>query len=210
MERVLIVGAGGFGREMSFWLRQHPDCGRRWAVVGFLDDNEQALAAYPDALPIVGSVKGYAPAGGESLICAVALPKPKKLVVESLLSRGARFMTFVHPEVALGGDVHLDAGTILCPGITVSNGARFGAFVTANLSATVGRDASIGDFVTINSHCAIAEGCQVGEAAFFGSHAVVAPGTQVGAWAVVGAGSVVNAAIPAAARVFGNPSRVFM
>ena len=37
--KLLIVGAGGFGREMHAWARQHPDHGRVWTFGAFLDDN---------------------------------------------------------------------------------------------------------------------------------------------------------------------------
>lgn len=210
MRRVLIVGAGGFGREMAQWLRQHPDCGKQWALAGFLDDNAGALAGYSGYAPILGSIGDHAPAADEWLICAVALPKPKQAVTSALVARGASFMTFVHPGVVMGRDVHLGPGTILTPGVVVGDGARLGDFVTANLNTSIGQGASIGDLVTINSHCDLAARCQVDEAAFFGSHASVAAGVHVGRWSVVGAGAVVSKPVPDASRVFGNPARAFM
>lgn len=210
MKKVLIVGAGGFGREMSHWLRQHPDCGKQWSVAGYLDDNEDALVTYSGYPPVISTVKSFAPSADDLLVCAVALPKPKIAVTAALTARGARFMSFVHPSVILGAGVHLGVGTILTPGVVAGSGAKFGDFVTINLSASIGCNVIIDDYVTMNSHCDISEDCRVDKAAFFGSHALVGAGVNVGAWSVVGAGAVVSKDVAAASRVFGNPARAFM
>ncbi len=61
MKKLLIVGAGGFGRELYVWASQHPDCGRAWTLAGFLDDNADALAALPqwDSLAILLAVSHF-------------------------------------------------------------------------------------------------------------------------------------------------------
>ena len=61
MKRVLIVGAGGVGREVLAYLKQHPDYGKNWLVAGFLDDDKQALEGFGYAEEVVGGVKDYTP-----------------------------------------------------------------------------------------------------------------------------------------------------
>lgn len=207
MRRLLIVGAGGFGREMFHWVRQHPDHGVRWTLGGFLDDNAEALRGFGRDPGIVGSLRDYAPSAGDLLVCALGLPKSKKAVVEPLLARGAEFLTFVHPAATVGGDVQLGQGTVVCPGAVLTADIRVGRFVTLNNCATVGHDATVGDYTTLSCHADITGFCKVGEGVFFGSHAGMIPSTSVGDWALVGAGSMVLVSVDPGATVVGVPAR---
>jgi len=207
MKRLLIVGAGGFGREMFHWVRQHPDHGVRWTLGGFLDDNAEALHGFGRDPGIVGSLRDYKPSPGDLLVCGLGLPKSKKAVVEPLLARGAEFLTFVHPAATVGGNVQLGQGTIVCPGAVLTADIRVGNFVTVNNCATIGHDATVGDYTTLSCHADITGFCKVGEGVFFGSHAGMIPSTSVGDWALVGAGSMVIMNVSPETTVFGVPAK---
>ena len=43
MNKLIIVGAGGFGREVLQWALQSNDYGKKWEIAGFLDDNLNKL-----------------------------------------------------------------------------------------------------------------------------------------------------------------------
>ena len=51
MKQLVIVGAGGLGREVLAWARQSVE---GWSVRGFIDDNGQALDGYAKDVPILG------------------------------------------------------------------------------------------------------------------------------------------------------------
>lgn len=207
MKRILIVGAGGFGREVFNWLRDHPDCGKVWQIAGFLDDKVDALSNYNYSPGVIGSVKDYKPDPSDLLVLGLALPKVKKAVVEHLLSLGAEFFTFIHPSVIMGGNVKIGRGTVICPGAVLTSDISIGDYVTFNCCSSIGHDASLANFVTLSGHCDITGFCQVAEGAFFGSHACMIPRTKVGAWSTVGAGSTVIINVPANTTVFGSPAK---
>lgn len=207
MKRVLIVGAGGFGREVFNWLRHHPDCGKVWQIAGFLDDKADALANYNYSPGIIGSVKDYKAAPGDLLVLGLALPKVKKAVVSHLLSRGGEFLTFVHPSVIMGGNVKIGRGSFVCPGAVLTSDVSLGEFVTFNCCSSIGHDATLANFVTLSGHCDITGFCHVAEGAFFGSHACMIPKTKVGEWAVVGAGSTVILNVAPNTTVIGSPAK---
>ena len=46
MKKLYIVGAGGFGREVYAWVKQHPEFNKSWTLEGFLDDNADALMRF--------------------------------------------------------------------------------------------------------------------------------------------------------------------
>lgn len=207
MKRLFIVGAGGFGREVFHWLRHHPDCGKAWQVAGFLDDKADALEGYDYSPGVVGSIRDYKASPSDLLVLGLALPRVKKAVVGHLLSRGAEFMTFVHPSVVKGGNVRIGRGTFVCPGAVLTSDVVLGEFVTFNCSSTIGHDATLDDFVTLSGHCDITGFCHVAEGAFFGSHACMIPRTKVGAWSTVGAGSTVIMNVPDGVTVIGSPAK---
>ena len=206
MKKLFIIGAGGFGREVHAWARQHPDCGVRWELAGFLDDNPGALKDSGEFAP-VSSLSGHRPSADSLYLNGLALPELKQKLLPALVSAGAEFLTFVHPTAKVGERVKLGRGVVLCPGAIVTADATLGDFVVLNLRATVGHDAVVGAYTTANAHCDITGFVTVGEGVFMGSRASIIPGRKVGDGAKLGAGAVVFTHVPAGVTVFGNPAR---
>ena len=206
MSPLYIIGAGGFGREVAHWLSQSPDCGTKWRLAGFLDDNAEALQGFATDLKVVGSIQGYRPAPGDLLVCAVSQPKVKQPVVAELASRGARFLTFVHPRAILGGNVRLGEGCIVCPGAVLTCDLVVGPHTTINVNATIGHDARVGAFCLISGHADITGFCQIGDGVFLGSHATMVPRTIIGDGVTVAAGAAVFGKVEPGATVAGNPA----
>lgn len=207
-KRLLIVGAGGFGREVLCWARDVEPTQAEWKIGGFLDINPGALDGLDVPLAILGDPESFIPAESDRFVCAIGDPATKQRVVTSLLSRGARFTTLIHASVVLGSDCRLDTGCILCPGAILTTHIRLGQFVTVNLCATVGHDVAIGRWCTLSDHADITGKVILGEAVFAGSHACVLPGLKVGDRAVLGAGSVVTRNVSAGQTMFGVPAKL--
>ncbi len=208
MKQLVIVGAGGFGREVLDWARQSEAFGRDWIVKGFLDDNPRALDAHRTGVPLLGDVAGHVPAPDEVFVCAMGRIGAKRRCVEAIRARGGAFTRVIHRTVVVGGAVALGTGVILCPGSIVTANAHVGDFVTINLQSTVAHDAVVGDWCQLHCHVDITGGVVLGEGVLVGSHASVLPGVQVGAGATIGAGAIVMRDVPAGATVYGPPARV--
>jgi sugar O-acyltransferase (sialic acid O-acetyltransferase NeuD family) len=209
-QKFVIVGAGGFGREVFVWLRDwiaqrvQPD---EYEIIGFLDDCPTVLDRFGEMPPIISSIDAYQHKDGVALVCAVADPKIKKIIAEKLLVKGARFFSLVHPTAIIGTRVILGEGIVICPHTVLSTDLTIGDFVTVNSATTVGHDTSIGDYSTISGHCDITGGVKLAEGVFMGSHAVVVPKVAIGEYAVVGASSVVIRKVAPGVTVFGVPAK---
>jgi sugar O-acyltransferase (sialic acid O-acetyltransferase NeuD family) len=209
MKQLVIIGAGGFGREVFAWAEQADEFHREWTIKGFIDDDPTALDAFGKiGAPILGNVGDYRIETGDVFICAIGNVAPKRRCVETIRARGGVFTRVTHRTAVLGQRARLGAGVILCPRAVVSCDAALGDFVSINLHSTVAHDATIGDFTQVHCHADITGGVHLGRGVLVGSHASILPGVRVGDDAIVGAGSVVVRDVPAGATVFGNPAKV--
>jgi sugar O-acyltransferase (sialic acid O-acetyltransferase NeuD family) len=208
MKRLVIVGAGGFAREVLSYALAHPACGTEWQPAGFLDDNPGALTGFDTPVGLLGSIRDHRPAPDELFVNGLGLPEAKRRCVEALKARGATFISLVHPSALIGASTEVGEGTVICPGVVLTCDIRLGVFNVLNCLSTVGHDAVIGDWTTLSGHCDITGHVTVGSGVFFGSRASVIPGRRVGDNAVVGAGAVVVGHVPEGRTVFGNPAKV--
>ena len=206
-QRLLIVGAGGFGREVLAWAEDIQTQGNvDWAIGGFLDANPRALEKFDIELPVVGDPQSYAPRPEDRFVCAVGDPAIKLRLGRSLQQRGAKFVNLIHPTTLVGPRCRYGVGTILCPFAALTVDVKLGDFVTINMRANVGHDAVLGDGCTLNVFCDVTGAARLGTGVFLGSHAVVAPRTVVEDWARIGAGSVALRRVRANSSVFGVPA----
>lgn len=207
LKKLVIVGAGGFGREMVAWARQSVQFEREWTLKGFIDDNINALAGKNTPATMLGTIQEYQPQPQDVFVCALGVPQVKKRCCELLESRGARFTQLIHRTAILGDNVELGAGVVLCPFTVVSGNNRLGKCVAINLHSSVDHDASVDDWSQVNCHCDLTASVRIGREVFFGSSVAIIPGVRVGDGAYLGAGAVVLRDVPAGAKVFGVPAR---
>ncbi|MBX3436700.1 MAG: acetyltransferase [Planctomycetaceae bacterium] len=205
--RLIIVGAGGFGREVYDWACAAAAAGADWTVEGFLDDNSSALEGFPMPAGILGSAATYEPQADERFVCAIGEPCIKLQIARGLQARGAQFTNVIHPTALVGRQNRLGVGLILCPYSVITTNVTVGDFVTLNLHGTIGHDAVIGDGCTLNNHTDVTGWVTLGEGVFLGSHASVLPHARVGDYARIGAGSTVLRSVKPQTTVIGVPGQ---
>ncbi|GEP28564.1 acetyltransferase [Cryobacterium levicorallinum] len=208
MSRIVIVGAGGFGREIFAWLRSSPKFLEREKIdsIVYIDDRDH-VSGLP--APCIGTIEEYVPSGNDKLICAIGSPEARQQVVEKIEARSGVFVQFLHDLALVGINVVADAGLVVCPNVVISSDIRIGRHVHINSNCTIGHDVVISDFATLSSSCNLTGAVEVGESAFLGTAVTVIPGKTIGAGALVGAGSVVLRDVPPGVTSFGNPSKSY-
>lgn len=208
MRRLIIVGAGGFGREVLVWAQDCQAQSKKWEIGGFLDDNHNALKVLNYDLPVIGSIKDYQPKEGDCFVMGIGNPTRRKLAIaESLMKRGAEFINLIHPTAGIGNNVTLGKGCVLCPNARITCDAKIGNFVTLNCQAGIGHDAIIGDGCTLSSYSVISGGGQLGKGVYLGVHSGILPKAKVGDFATIGAGSVVFKNVKPGTTVLGVPAK---
>lgn len=205
--RILIVGAGGLGREVLQWARDaSPDHAQR--ICGFLSADAGMLAARDCGIPVVGDPASFEPLPGDGLILAIGIPGVRRRVAESLIARGAEFLTLIHRTAVVAQSASIGPGTVVCPYAIVSDSACVGRFGLLNYHASLAHDATAGDFAVLSPYAAIGGSASVADDVFLGLHASVGPRLTVGPRSKVSANSCALAHVPSDSLVIGVPGRI--
>jgi sugar O-acyltransferase (sialic acid O-acetyltransferase NeuD family) len=207
VRRILIVGAGGFGREVLQWARDAwpSECHR---IAGFLSADANVLDGFEGNPGIVSAPDAYRPAQGDKLLLAIGVPYARRKVAEDLIALGAEFLTLIHPTAIVAASARVGEGSILCPYAIASDSCSIGRFVAMNYHASLGHDASAGDFAVLSPYATLGGNAHIESDVFMGLHASVGPGKTVGARSKVSANSCVLTAAPADSIIFGVPGKI--
>ena len=205
--RIIIVGAGGFGREVFQWARDAwPDHVSH--IAGFLSSASHGSPSGKGPLPVLGDPLNFEPLPGDRFLLAIGIPETRRRVAEALEKRGAEFLSLIHPTAIVAATASIGAGSILCPYAIVSDSAGVGRHVLLNYHSSLGHDASAGDFAVLSPYAALGGNAHVEEDVFLGMHASVGPGKRVGARSKVSANSCALSNAPADSIVFGVPGKI--
>lgn len=205
---VLIVGAGGFGREVLSYIE---DDNPLFRVKGFLDSRTDALEATPrDGVPIIGDPLTYEPDPSEAFMAALGDPRHRFHYTTALRDvHCADFATVVHPRARINRHARIRHGCIVAPHVGISVDVQVGEFTHIQEYTVIGHDAQIGNWCQINSHCTIAGGARIGNFVTIHPNCVVTSRAVIEDGVTVAPGSVVIGRIPAGLTVLGNPAKRF-
>jgi sugar O-acyltransferase (sialic acid O-acetyltransferase NeuD family) len=203
-DRLVIVGAGGHGREALAVARAvDRDRGRRRSI-GLVDDGDTD----PDLVDptiLLGTTQFLIDHGDEHVI-AIGAPALRRRVAERI-GAAAPATSLVDPSAWIGDHVELGAGALVFPGAICTSNVRIGLHSHLNCGAIVSHDCCIGDFVSLSPGVKLNGAVTVADGAFLGTGAIVLPGRSIGQNAVVGAGAVVIDDVAAGTTVVGVPAR---
>lgn len=208
MKELIIVGAGGFGRELLQIIKDVNKVKKTWNIKGFIDDNLNALDHLECDYGIIGTIKDYFPNEREVLACAIAKPQVKQTIIEQLKARGAVFANIVHPGAMISDFVQIGEGVIVYKGAMIGPNVQIGDFVTL-LSAAIGHDVQIGDFSTISSFCDVTGGVTLGKRTFLASRVSIIPNRKIGDDVYACVGSIIMKNVRNGIKVMGYPAKKF-
>jgi sugar O-acyltransferase (sialic acid O-acetyltransferase NeuD family) len=206
--RTIIVGGGGFARELYNWVGECAQAGTLPPVGGYVDDAGDVLRNRDRYnMPFLGSIDDCEIREGDQFVIALGSPSGKRRVHARLSARGARFATLIHPNTSITNSCEIGEGAIICPGCIIGPESRLGRFVTLNSGSGTGHDAVIGEFSVLASAIVVAGMVEIAEDVSIGSAAVILPSVRVGAGAVVGPGSIVYRSVRAGSTVYAPPAK---
>ena len=208
--RLVIVGAGGHGKEVAAYVSDIDHRTGSIDLVGFVDESRE-LGDFGGS-KVIGDFEALKGRGfsteGLRFITAVGDNSVRKQLAEKAVSHGLGSWTLVHNDAYVGVSAGIGGGTCIAPGSVVTVDVDIGRHCIVNVNASISHDCNIGDYSNINPNAVVCGNVEIGEGGYIGAGAVVREKVKIGAWSVVGAGAAVLANIPDGATVVGVPARV--
>ena len=208
MKNLIIIGVGGFAREVYWHAQKSIGYGVDWQIKGFLDGDIKLETAEYEFLPnkVLGDVDNYEICAGDVFTCAIGTPKARRVLTEKISARGGEFINLISTLAYIMPTVKIGRGVIISPHTCIGDNAWLEDFVATNALTIIGHDAQIGKYSCVMPHANVAGKCKIGSEVFIGSGAIILPKAKVGDGATIGAGSVVLKKVRAGSKVFGNPA----
>ena len=207
MKQLIIIGAGGYGREVC---NMAPEChgyGKTFVIKGFLDDTENPLGPYPGYPPVLARILDYVPQPEDVFVCAISDIAGRKKCTELIASRGGEFMTLLHLSSAVQKNSIVGKGCIINACSWISCDSIIGDHVHFQANCNVGHDARIGAWSFLHYGTFIGGRACLGEGVHVYPYAIIHPRRKIGDYATIGAGSFVLRDVQAQTTVYGNPAK---
>ena len=207
LKPLVIIGAGGLGREVAWLVADINRHRQEWDFVGFVDDGIQGKT--PEGYPVLGTIdylfelRPYPWA-----VVAIADSEARKAITQRLHTHGINIATLIHPSVSMSDCVQIASGSIICSGAVITTNVTLGQACLVNPKCFIGHDTVLEDFVSLMPGTNLAGDVKVGEGCYFGLNSCVINRTNIGKWSIIGAGATVISDIPDYSVAVGVPARV--
>jgi len=207
--KILIIGGGGFGREVLWTIRDCNKIDDKYSVVGFIDD-ELSSGSIINQIPVLGDLNWLLDNHTPSLFCVIAISDciKRKNIFEKLKNINVSYPSIIHPSVIYSSSVKIGEGTIIQAGSILTVDIQIGKHVHINIDSTIGHDSIIGDFVTINPGVHINGKTIIENYCYVGSGTVMKHQIKIGSDSIIGAGSVLITDVPKKSLYLGVPAKL--
>lgn len=168
MKDIIIIGAGGIGREVAWIIEERNEVKPTWNIVGFVDENSEMHGKVLNGYKVLGGFdtldklefKPY-------VVVAIANCRVKKDIVAKLGGK-FDFATIVYPTVRVSKYVEIGEGSIVYPGVILTVNTRIGNHVIISGNCGIGHDTVIGDYSSVlwgsnfSGYDIVGESCFIG------------------------------------------------
>ncbi|MCL0088331.1 acetyltransferase, partial [Dehalococcoidia bacterium] len=198
MKSVVIVGAGGFAREVLEIFKEQNKVSTTWNILGFIDENEELHGRIINNYPVLGGLDWIKKHKSNNLGCVVAIGtcEMRKQVAEKLTETGVNFYNAIHPSVIMSEFVELGEDVIICAGSILTVNIEIGDHIHIDTNCTIAHDTVIENYCRVNPGVIINGNNRLGEGVYIGTGATFIQEVSVGNWSMIGAGAVVVKDIP--------------
>lgn len=208
MKKILIFGAGGFGREVQWLIERINRMKPIWKIEGYLDDGIESGTEINGYKVLGGVEKLQEFDASVSVVCAVGSARIREKIISRIKQIGKfQFPNLIDPDVQMSQFISMGEGNIICAGNILTVNITLGDFVILNLSCTIGHDAVLESFVTVYPGVNISGCTKMEQGVELGTGSKIIQGITVAKNTIVGAGAVVVRHMPSECVVMGVPAK---
>lgn len=209
MQDIVIIGAGGFSREVAWLIEDINLKNNLWNLIGYIDENLNNKGNYLNGYEVLGDFSDVKVGNKEIYyICAVGDTLVRKKLSKKAENVGLKPAILIHPSVITSKYVAIGEGTIICSSNIITVNVQIGKHVIVNLDCTIGHDVVIEDYVTILPSVNVSGAVILEEGSNIGTGSAIIQGKRVGVNSIIGAGTVVVKDIPGNCTAVGVPAKI--
>ena len=207
MKNLIIIGAGGMGREIYDLATLCKGYDKEYVIKGFLDNAIDALNGFDGYPPVIDTIDDYTVRGGDVFVCSIGDVTEKKKNVELILDKGGDFISLIHPDAFVGKNTKIGKGSIILKNAYIGVDCVIGDYVLIQLSAVIGHDVKVGKYSRVDCLVVCVGGTELKEEVTVHTSSVINHKVIVGRNANVGACSFVIRKVKENTSVYGNPAK---
>ena len=210
MKDIVVIGAGGFAREVIWLIEEINKQKLTWNILGYIDEDIKKHNILLNGYKVLGDYKWFNNKENIYYVCAIGNSKIRKKIVEEKINKYyIKAATLIHPSVSIDNKTtEIGEGTIICSHSSITVNIKIKNHCIVNLNSTIGHDVTIENYVTVYPNASISGNCALDEAVELGTGARIIQGKAVGKNAIIGAGAVVINDIEENTTNVGVPSKV--
>ncbi|MBD7909415.1 acetyltransferase [Sporosarcina gallistercoris] len=206
MKDIVIIGAGGFGREVAWLIEDINKVTEEWNIIGFVDDDENIQDTEVNEYKVVGNIE-WLKDQKLNVVNAIGDPIIKKKIINRLTDSENTYPVLIHPSVIFSDQVIFGEGSIICAANIITTNIEIGKHVIINLDCTIGHDAILGNYTTVLPSVNVSGFVKTEECVSIGTGTAVIQGVKIGENTVIGAGSIVVKDLPPNCTAVGAPAK---
>ncbi len=178
--KIVLVGGGGFGREVLGYLQADIASGAiaNCQVAGVVDDDPRCEVMR--GVTFLGRLDALEMADNYRFLIAIGSTERRQKVASEIAALGYELFTYVHSSVYIAQDAVVGAGTVVGPNCIINWGAVVGKCCALNVFCSIGHDAIVGDFSVLSPYCALNGNSRIGKSCMLGTRATIFPGVRLG------------------------------
>ena len=207
MKKIVIIGSGGFAKEVAFLIDEVNKEKKKWNLLGYIDSeigkqngkylifqNDEWLQQTDEKISVVFGI------GSPLLI--------KKLASLFSKNENLSFPNIMHPNVIADWKrIKIGKGNVICASNTFTTDIEIGSFNIFNLDCTLGHDSFIGNYNVINPSVNISGGVNIGSNNLIGTSATILQYLRIDKDITIGANSLVNKSVDEKGLYVGTPAK---
>lgn len=203
MKDLVIVGRGGFAREVKWIVDCIDRSAENWNFLGYIDKDSNKPDVIGDDTYVLNRKEKL------SVLLAIGNPQIRNKIYSVYKKNNfLEFPNLIDPSVKMSESVNLGEGNIICANNILTVDISLGNFNIINLGCTFGHDVRVGDFNTVNPGSNISGNVLLKDYTEIGTGTKIIQGITIEQGVITGAGSVITSDIPAQTTVVGVPAKI--
>lgn len=207
MKDLIIICAGGVGKETALLVEVINKRKPVWNLLGFVDDNPDIQNMNVNGFKVLGGIDYLKNCKNVHVVCAIANYVNKKNIVEKVKKYNLKFANIIHPDVHLSGTDTVGEDVIIYPEVVITTNIKIGNHVIISPKCGIGHESVLEDYSVLLWNVNVSGNVRIGEGSMLGTGATIIQNINIGRGCTIGAGTVVIRDAEAGGTYVGVPAR---